>query len=117
LLILAVGSLGFLVSLPDKSGKYDALAQCVADSGAVFYGAFWCPTCQRQKTEFGKSSSLLPYEECSTPDQKGQLQICKDKNVVRYPTWEFASGERVEGALSREDLATKTSCEATLVQQ
>lgn len=116
ILILAIGLLGFLVSLPDKPGKYDTLAQCIADSGATFFGAFWCPTCQRQKTEFGKSAPLLPYEECSTPDQQGQLQICKDKNVVRYPTWEFATGERVEGFLTREELASKTSCEVVSVE-
>ena len=31
------------------------LAERVADSGAVFYGASWCPHCQEQKAMFGAS--------------------------------------------------------------
>ncbi len=114
IVVLAVGLLGFLISLPDKPGKYDPLAQCVKDSGALFYGAFWCPHCQKQKAEFGKSAALLPYVECSTPDSEGQLQICIDKEIKTYPTWVFADGERVNGSLTREALAEKTSCQAFL---
>ncbi len=114
ILALGVGLIGFLAALPDKPGAYDDLAQCITDSGAVFYGAFWCQTCTRQKSEFGKSASLLPYEECSTTDRKDQLQICKDKNIKSYPTWEFSNGERLTGSLSREDLTRLTGCDAGL---
>ena len=97
---------------PDSNlpGKYDTFAQCLTDKGATFYGAFWCPHCQAQKKLFGKSSKLLNYVECSTADGASQTQICIDKNIDGYPTWEFADGERLNGEITLEQLAEKTSC-------
>lgn len=95
---------------PVEPGKYDTFAQCLQDKGATFFGAFWCPHCQAQKKLFGSSQKLLPYVECSTPDAKGQTQICIDKGVKSYPTWEFADGERLNGEIPLEKLAEKTGC-------
>lgn len=100
----------FLVSVNSKPGKLDEFAQCLKDKGTVFYGAFWCPHCQNQKAMFGKSAKLLPYVECSTPDGKSQLQICKDKNIAGYPTWEFSDGSRESGEVSLSRLSEKTGC-------
>lgn len=91
-------------------GKLDSFAQCLKDKGAVFYGAFWCTHCQNQKAMFGKSVTLLPYVECSTPDGKGQFPICKEKNIEGYPTWIFADGSRLTGEVALETLAEKTGC-------
>lgn len=92
-------------------GKLDNFAQCLKDSGATFYGAFWCPHCNNQKKLFGSSKSLLPYVECSLPNGSGQTQICIDKNISGYPTWEFADGSRpFSGEVSLEDLSAKTGC-------
>jgi len=108
LLLLAL--LGYGVYSGFQPSKYDAFATCVKDSGAKFYGAFWCPHCQDQKTMFKQSAKLLPYIECSTPDGQGQTQICKDANVTGYPTWEFADGTRVNGVAQFATLSEKTSC-------
>lgn len=97
--------------MPSSPGQYDAFAQCLADEGAVFYGAFWCPVCNAQKKLFGSSADLLPYKECSTPDSRSQLADCREKNIQGYPTWEFADGSRMTGKLSMEQLAEKTACE------
>ncbi len=91
-------------------GKYDTFAQCIADSQATFYGAFWCPHCQAQKKIFGKSAKLLPYVECSMPDQKTLTPICKEKDVKSFPTWAFADGTRQEGEMTFVQLAEKTKC-------
>lgn len=88
----------------------DMFASCLKNKGATFYGAFWCPHCQNQKKLFGGSVDLLPYVECSTPDSKGQTQICIDKEVKSYPTWEFADKSRETGELSLSKLAEKTGC-------
>lgn len=98
--------------LPKSVGstKLNGFAQCIKDKGAVFYGAYWCPHCQAQKALFEASASLLPYVECSNPDRT-QTQVCNDKNVEQYPTWDFASGERIVGEASLETLAEKTGCE------
>ena len=109
--LLVVAGIAYVITTPGKSGKYDNLAQCIKDSGATFYGAFWCPHCQAQKAEFGKSAKLLPYVECSTPDGQGQLQVCKDAGVTSYPTWKFAnSTTTLTGEIPLADLAEKTGC-------
>jgi thiol-disulfide isomerase/thioredoxin len=114
LLVILVALLAMLNSSKSadsgKPGKYDTFAQCIKDSGATFYGTFWCPHCQNQKKMFGSSAKLLPYVECSTADAKGQTQICIDKNITGYPTWEFADGTRLSGEVELKTLSEKTSC-------
>lgn len=108
LVIVVVLGGSFFVS--SKPGKLDSFAQCLKDKGAVFYGAFWCPHCQATKALFGRSAKLLPYVECSTPNGKDQLAVCKDKGVEGYPTWIFASGNRLTGELTLAQLAAETQC-------
>ena len=92
-------------------GKYDQFAQCLGEKGATFYGAFWCPHCNDQKNIFGSSKKYLPYVECSLPNGNGQTQICIDKGIQGYPTWEFADGSRpFSGEVSLEDLSAQTGC-------
>ena len=109
-LILAVVGVVWLIKTPGKPGRLDTFATCIKDSGAIFYGAFWCPHCQNQKAMFGSSAKYLPYNECSTPDGKGQLAICTDAGVTGYPTWVFADGTRKSGEVSLEDLSATTNC-------
>jgi len=108
--ILAVIGLRAFNSGLAGSHKYDAFAQCIEKSGAKFYGAFWCPHCQREKKMFGAAVTLLPYVECSTPDASNQTQICKDNNITGYPTWIFADGSRLSGEISLKTLSEKTGC-------
>lgn len=113
--VLVIGGLvGLLVVQAKKPGKYDSVAQCITDSGAKFYGAFWCPHCQATKAMFGKAAKKLPYIECSQPSGSGQLQVCIDAKVEGYPTWEFADGTRLGGERTLEELAAKTSCTPAL---
>jgi len=113
IVILIIGLIVIFVvnnSGPKVRGKYDEFATCLKDKGAVFYGAFWCSHCKAEKELFGSSVKLLPYVECSTPDGQDQTQICKDKKIEGYPTWEFADGTRLNGEVSLATLAEKTSC-------
>lgn len=98
-------------------GQYDTFARCIKESGAAFYGAFWCPHCQDQKKEFGKSARFLPYVECSTPNGQGQLPVCTEKGIEGYPTWEFKDGTRKSEVLSVSELSGLTSCPLTLDAQ
>ena len=109
-LVIILGGAYFLNKPTAGSTKYDALAQCIAKSGATFYGAFWCPHCKAQKELFGASVKYLPYVECSTPDGQGQTPICVSKGIQSYPTWIFADGSQQSGEVSLADLASKTSC-------
>ena len=112
--LVVLAGIVFIIVAPARGsgpGKYDAFATCIAQSGSTFYGAFWCPHCQAQKARFGSSAHLLPYVECSTPDGQGQLQVCKDKGVIEYPTWQFANSTTTEvGEFELSALAQKTGC-------
>ncbi|MFA7308843.1 MAG: thioredoxin domain-containing protein [Patescibacteria group bacterium] len=118
-LFLGIGSVGliaigifafFLVKAGNAPGKYDQFAACLSEKGATFYGAFWCPHCQKVKAQFGNSMKKIKYVECSTQDGKGQLPVCKDKKIEGYPTWIFADDTREVGEVPFETLATKTGC-------
>lgn len=109
-LVLFTAGVVWLIRTPGKAGAYDGFAQCIADSGATFYGTFWCPHCQNQKAMFGSSAKLLPYVECSTPDGKSQLPICTEAGIEGYPTWQFADGTRKGGVMELADLSETTGC-------
>ena len=83
-----------------------SLAQCLTDSGAKFYGAYWCPHCIEQKEQFGAAISSVPYIECE--DDPNQ---CAAAGITGYPTWIFADGTVVQGAQSFEALASYSGCE------
>lgn len=108
LVVILAGA--FFASKDSKPGEYDTFAQCLKDSGAMFYGAFWCPHCREQKAMFGNSAKLIPYTECSTPDGQSQALVCKEKDVKSYPTWIFVDGSTTTGTLELTDLATRTGC-------
>lgn len=107
-ILVSIGAIAFLPG--SRSGELDAFAQCLKDKGAIFYGAFWCPHCVRQKALFGKSEKLIPYVECSTPDTRGTLPICAEKKIDGYPTWVFSDGSRKEGEVDFKTLSEKTNC-------
>ena len=85
-----------------------ALALHLRDDGARFYGAFWCPMCDEQKSLFGAAAGLLPYVECSTGGPGSpQTPACREAAIEIYPTWEIA-GRRFEGLLDPEELAERS---------
>jgi uncharacterized membrane protein len=92
-----------------SSGESEiALAKHLSAAGAKFYGAFWCPHCQKQKATFGKEAmQFVPYVECSPPDRNGQTAVCQAANIEGYPTWDI-NGQRSTGEKSLTDLADLT---------
>ena len=102
--------IGYLYFETGRAGELDGFAQCLKDSAAKFYGAFWCPVCKNQKELFGRSARLLPYVECSTTNGQGQRKECSDKNIEKYPIWDFKDGTRKEGLQSLADLEKLSGC-------
>jgi large repetitive protein len=87
------------------------LARCVSASGAIFYGAHWCPICAKQKEYFDGYAYLLPYVECyDGPKKDGRNAQCKKLDIEHYPTWVFPDGRVETGADTPEELAAKTGC-------
>jgi thiol-disulfide isomerase/thioredoxin len=65
-----------------------ALAEYLAASDVKFYGAYWCPHCQKQKVLF-------------------QRQLCKDKNIQLFPTW-VVNGKSYPGIKDLKEIAAMT---------
>ena len=113
-LIIVVAVAGVVANPKTKVIKYsnlDGFAQCINDSGAKFYGTFWCSFCNKQKEMFSSAEQYLPYVECSTPDGRSQLQTCKQADIDGFPTWKFSDGSELSGLQDLAVLARKTSCE------
>ncbi|MEK6858539.1 MAG: hypothetical protein AABX53_01345 [Nanoarchaeota archaeon] len=109
-IIILVTVLGYGASTfyTPNSASDVALAQCIADSGAKFYGAFWCSHCNDQKELFGSAAKYLPYIECSNAD-RSQKQICASVGIDAYPTWVFADGTR-GNVFTKLELSRRTGC-------
>lgn len=90
--------------------KIESLAKCLSENNVVMYGAFWCPHCARSKKNFGPSFQYINYVECDPRGDNEQSELCLEKKIESYDTWEFASGERVIGEPSFEVLAEKSGC-------
>lgn len=89
--------------------KLEALAKCLSETGAKFYGAFWCGWCNKQKELFGEAAQHLPYVECSDEETRQMLPECQQAGVTSFPTWEF-EGEKVSGFKDLEGLAKLSGC-------
>jgi hypothetical protein len=110
----AVIAFALIAAAPAAADRIDpgALAQCIADSGALFYGAHWCPFCRKQKESFGAYAGALPYVECyDGPKSDGKNARCEDEGIKSFPTWVFADGRRKSGVRTPQQLAADTRCE------
>jgi hypothetical protein len=79
-----------------------ALVEHLRRVGVMFYGAWWCPACFKQKNLFGQEAgNQLPYVECEKTE--AQREGCRKAGVAAYPTWVMGS-QRLEGVQTLEDL-------------
>lgn len=82
-----------------------ALAKHLRKIGAKMYAAYWCPHCHNQKERFGQeATSQLDVIECDRRGVKPQRQLCIDKKIRGFPTWEI-NGRFYEGDRTLENLA------------
>lgn len=90
---------------PAEDPKLKALATHLDETGAKFYGAYWCPNCNEQKELFGASADRLPYVECTPDGRNGVMAfVCVSKEIEGYPTW-IINDRRHQGVLQPEQLA------------
>ncbi len=109
-LVILVLHANYVAPQPEPLGPEDpmarALAEHLAEEGALFYGASWCPHCQEQKRLFGASASRLPYIECSPAGRNTpQAPSCNSAGVRTYPTWVINGQTFVGEVLSLAQLA------------
>ena len=110
--VLIVGAFGgaYRLGRRKRTSRLDTFAQCLAGKQAKMYGVYWCTHCAEQKEMFGSSFQYIPYIECGIRGSRGEEASCLQAGVKHFPTWEFANGERVEGALPLQLLGAKTGC-------
>lgn len=106
---IVLGIYVYVQTAPPPNGKYDAFAQCIANTSTTFYGAWWCPHCAAQKTEFGDAAKYLPYVECANSDTS-ENQTCIAAGIKSYPTWYFPDGTSSTGVNSLANIAQHTGC-------
>ncbi|NMF58533.1 protein disulfide isomerase family protein [Pseudanabaena yagii] len=82
-----------------------ALSKYLKKIGAKVYTAYWCPHCHNQKERFGKEAvKNLQVIECDRRGVNPQTQLCIDKKIRGFPTWEI-NGRFYEGDRTLENLA------------
>lgn len=90
---------------PPEDPRLKALAEHLDESGARYYGAYWCPQCQRQTRLFGRSADRLPYVECTPSGRGGGVAFeCVAADISAYPTW-IIDGRRFQQVLTPDELA------------
>lgn len=74
------------------------------------YGAYWCPHCAEQEEMFGGAFQYVSYVECGVAGSREEAAHCVQAGIKHFPTWQFADGERREGAQGLQALGEKTGC-------
>lgn len=108
--LTAVLLISLVVPVGSSDTRLDNFAKCIADKRATMYGSFYCIHCDDQKKLFGSSFQYVPYVECSVPGSREMTYSCRVAQIHRTPTWIFASGERIEGTQTLQNLSEKTGC-------
>ena len=86
-------------------------AKYLKDSGVIKYSAYWCPNCLNQSELFGKQAyKELNVVECANDGKNSQTQLCIDKKIKGFPSWEI-NGKIILGVLTLKELSTLTGYE------
>ena len=84
------------------------LAKHLTEQGVVKYSAYWCPNCLYQSELFGKQAyEELNVVECARDGKNSQTQLCIDKKIEGFPSWEI-NGKIIIGAKTLKDLSELT---------
>ena len=98
--------------VPSESTKETIkFAKYLKDRGVIKYSAYWCPNCLNQSELFGKQAyKELNVVECANDGKNSQTQLCIDKKIKGFPSWEI-NGKIILGVLTLEELSTLTGYE------
>ena len=94
-----------LVVTSESSKDSIALAKYLKNYGVVKYSAYWCPNCLKQSELFGKQAyKELNVVECARDGKNSQTQLCIDKKIQGFPSWEI-NGIIIIGVQTLEELS------------
>ena len=79
-----------LIVTSESTKETIMFAKYLKDNVVVKYSAYWCPNCLNQGELFGKQAyKELNVVECARDGKKSQTQLCIDKNIQGFPSWEI----------------------------
>ena len=97
-----------LIVTSESTKESIALAKYLKDNGVVKYSAYWCPNCLDQSELFGKEAyKELNVVECARDGKNSQTQLCIDKKIEGFPSWEI-NGKIIIGVQTLKDLSELT---------
>ena len=97
-----------LIVTSESTKETIEFAKYLKDNGVVKYSAYWCPNCLNQGELFGKQAyKELKVVECARDGINSQTQLCIDKKIKGFPTWEI-NGQLMLGVLSLKELSKLT---------
>jgi len=100
-----LGACGASSSAISSLPSYETtLAEHLNQTNSIMYGAYWCPHCSDQKAMFKEAASQITYVECAPDGLNSQSQLCQDRGIKGYPTWEIG-GQFYPGVKSLEELS------------
>ena len=100
-----------LIVTSDSSKESIEFAKYLSENGVVKYSAYWCPNCLNQSELFGKQAyKELNVVECARDGKNSQTQLCIDKNIQGFPSWEI-NGKIIIGVKTLKELSILTGYE------
>jgi len=97
-----------LIVTSESTKESIEFAKYLKDNGVVKYSAYWCPNCLYQSELFGKQAyKKLNVVECAKDGKNSQTQLCIDKKIQGFPTWEI-NGNLILGVLTLKELSKLT---------
>ena len=97
-----------LIVTSESTKESIALAKYLKDNGVVKYSAYWCPNCLDQSELFGEEAyKELNVVECARDGKNSQTQLCIDKKIEGFPSWEI-NGKIIIGVRTLKELSELT---------
>ena len=94
-----------LIVTSESTNESIMFAKYLKDNGVVKYSAYWCPNCLNQGEFFGKQAyKELNVVECARDGKNSQTQLCIDKNIQGFPSWEI-NGKIIIGVQTLKELS------------
>ena len=100
-----------LIVTSESTKESIIFAKFLKDNGVIKYSAYWCPNCLHQSELFGKQAyKELNVVECARDGKNSQTQLCIDKKIKGFPSWEI-NGKIILGVLTLRELSILTGYE------
>ena len=100
-----------LIVTSESTEESIEFAKYLRDNGVVKYSAYWCPNCLNQAEYFGRQAyEELNVVECARDGKNSQTQLCIDKKIQGFPSWEI-NGKIILGLQTLKELSKLTGYE------